>query len=288
MVVDSGYLYVEDRSNFSVRRIDLATREVTTMAPVGPRFGDFSGCLGGDGQGSLFVCFNRLPFRGIRKIDLASGTSAGFSGSVHRTSWEDGWGDGAGFSRGPSAAAVASGSLYAIALSAVRRIELPSGRTTWFAGLADNGGYVDGPLLQARFASPTGIAADGQGNLYVADALNYVIRKIDLATGLVSTIMQAGQSGAVEVGSGAFPGLGRSPRTLRATSSYVSQRITSSTPIGGYEPRHHLCGHARYRRNLDGERPSARVSYPGGLALDLTESLWRPAGRFAGSTFRAA
>lgn len=53
-------------------------------------------------------------------------------------------------------------------------------------------GYVNGPLVKARFAhsqgARRGLALDGKGNLFVADKVNACIRKVDLARGEVTTI----------------------------------------------------------------------------------------------------
>lgn len=48
-------------------------------------------------------------------------------------------------------------------------------------------GYQDGPLSSAVFDSPTSITMDSKGNLYVGDALNRLIRKVDLTTNTVTT-----------------------------------------------------------------------------------------------------
>lgn len=56
-----------------------------------------------------------------------------------------------------------------------------------FAGSAGTPGYVDGPVGSARFNSPSGLAADETGNIYVADSKNNAIRKIDI-NGIVSTV----------------------------------------------------------------------------------------------------
>ena len=48
-------------------------------------------------------------------------------------------------------------------------------------------GHQDGPLAQALFKNPHGLAMDPAGNLYVADNLNHVIRKVTPA-GVVSTL----------------------------------------------------------------------------------------------------
>jgi len=59
-----------------------------------------------------------------------------------------------------------------------------------YAGFNGIGGG-NGTRSEASFKSPTGIAIDSEGNLYVADSGGYTIRKISLAEGLVSTV--AGQ-----------------------------------------------------------------------------------------------
>jgi len=53
------------------------------------------------------------------------------------------------------------------------------GYTTTFAGNLESG-FVDGKVKNAKFNSPNGIAVDSQGNVYVADTGNNVIRKIDV------------------------------------------------------------------------------------------------------------
>lgn len=59
------------------------------------------------------------------------------------------------------------------------------GRVTTFAGTG-KAGYRNGTALQAQFNAPSGLAVDTKGNLFVADTLNNVIRKITPA-GAVST-----------------------------------------------------------------------------------------------------
>jgi sugar lactone lactonase YvrE len=55
---------------------------------------------------------------------------------------------------------------------------------TGFAG----SGYVDGALATAQFSAPADICSDSAGNLYIGDISNYVVRRIDVLTGLVSTV----------------------------------------------------------------------------------------------------
>lgn len=63
-------------------------------------------------------------------------------------------------------------------------------------------GFIDGPGPAARFEKPRGVATDPAGNLYVADSLNSVIRKITPA-GMVSTLTDPANA----CGLTALPGL---------------------------------------------------------------------------------
>lgn len=58
-------------------------------------------------------------------------------------------------------------------------------------------GVLDGPAAQARFNLPYGVSADAQGNIYVADSNNHLIRKIT-PVGVVSTVAGNGGRGYVD------------------------------------------------------------------------------------------
>lgn len=55
-------------------------------------------------------------------------------------------------------------------------------------------GWEDGPALEATFHNPHGLAA-GDGGIFVADTGNHVIRRIDIATGEVTTLVGTGEQG---------------------------------------------------------------------------------------------
>ena len=66
------------------------------------------------------------------------------------------------------------------------------GGTITPAGQSGDPGTTDGNAADARFKSPTALAADASGNVYIADAGNFTIRRLTPA-GIVDTI--AGRAG---------------------------------------------------------------------------------------------
>ncbi len=100
--------------------------------------------------------------------------------------------------RGPSYIAFnqADATLYAseIGNHTIRRVRPgPSGRVDTLAGTG-TAGSEDGPIKEARFNGPHGVALDNRGHLWVADTGNHTIRRIDLITGIVETV--AGSAGS--------------------------------------------------------------------------------------------
>ena len=76
----------------------------------------------------------------------------------------------------------------------IRRVD-PSGSITTIAGTGERGFAGDGgPATQAQLAFPTDVAVDGAGNLYIADAGNHRIRRVD-PSGSITTIAGTGERG---------------------------------------------------------------------------------------------
>src|SRR5438132_9424673 len=78
----------------------------------------------------------------------------------------------------------------------IRRVDKPTGIISTIAGSGDNG--YDGdekPATEAALNTPSAVAAAPNGDIYIADTLNYRIRMIDAKTGLIHTIAGDGSPG---------------------------------------------------------------------------------------------
>jgi streptogramin lyase len=194
-VDSSGNVYVADMGNNLIRKITPAG-DVSTFAGGGGSGDEGSGADDGigiaasfnmptgiavDSSGNVYVAdFNNNL---IRKITPA--------GDVTKL---------AGSFPSPSAVAVdSSGNVYATDLSSqlIKKIT-PAGVITTLAGgggsAADGSGADNGTGTAASFNSPTSIAVDSSGNVYVADMMNDLIRKIT-PDGVVTTLAGSGTSG---------------------------------------------------------------------------------------------
>ncbi|MBE9585978.1 putative Ig domain-containing protein [Mucilaginibacter sp. JRF] len=200
LVLDqAGNLYVADYNNNRIRKITPAG-VVSTFAG--------NGSAGSQGGQLLSASFNR-PMglaRGasgnmfvadrqghkIRKID-ALGNVSDLAGSG-TAGWSDGTGISAQFSSPNNVAVDASGNVYVADQGnhMIRKVTA-GGAVSTIAGSIS--GYADGVGDAARFNNPFGLSIDGNGNLYIADQLNNMIRKTSIpASYTISPALPAGLS----------------------------------------------------------------------------------------------
>lgn len=217
LVLDGASLYLAEPNAATLRRLDLASATVSTVAGCGGYCTQLAGAgrdafflrpygLALDGTGGLFI--TDLPGHTLDRLTLATATLAVAAGAPLEPGTVDGSGAAARLDAPSAAVWDGLGTLY---LSddvdhTIRRLVAATGELVTIAGQAGAAGNNDGAATSARFHGPEGLALDGAGGLYIADAGNHVVRKLLLASGEVSTV--AGLAGS----SGASDGVGAAAR----------------------------------------------------------------------------
>ena len=203
-----GHLYIAERDNHVIRKVDGATGVITTLA--GTNVAGFSGDGGPaaraqlrqphsiviDRQGRLLIC--DIGNQRIRKVDLATGTIETYAGTGVAQPPADGAPLAGTPLNGPRTMVLDErGDLY-LALregNAIYRIANNTQTLHHVAGTGKQGFSGDGgPARAAELAGPKGLAY-GRGSLFVADTENHVIRKIDISSGIITTILGTGERG---------------------------------------------------------------------------------------------
>lgn len=187
-----GNVYISDSQNNAIRKIEKSTGTIVTIAGSGASGGGYSGDSGPStlarlnnpqgiavaANGDVYIADSGNNV--IRKISsgiittLAGAGTPGFTG-------DGGPAREATFSVLKGLALDSEGNLY-IADSGnnvIRMIERSSGKIATFAGSGTAGYSGDlGIATEARLSNPVGVTVDADGNIFIADAGNFVIRKV--------------------------------------------------------------------------------------------------------------
>jgi DNA-binding beta-propeller fold protein YncE len=206
----TGNLYIADRHNHCVRRVDGATGIVATFA------GNGSSGFSGDGetasragmvepnglaldpeQGRLYIA--DVGDNRVRVVDLASGIIRTFAGTGEpQHSGDGGVATAAGVHGARAVKVGANGTVYILERqgSTLRAVDPGTGiiRTVAGTGVRSYTGD-DGPALAATFNAPKELAIDREGNLLIVDTENHAIRRVDLRSGTVSALAGNGRQG---------------------------------------------------------------------------------------------
>jgi len=223
-VDQAANVYIADRHNHCVRRVDGTPRVITTFA------GNGTAGYGGDGglasragmiepnglaldpaQGRLFIA--DVADHRVRVVDLATGTISTFAGTGEAQHSGDG---------GPAAAAgvfgaravkvAADGTVYILERqgSTLRAVDPRTGIITTRAGTGARGYSGDGgPARDAVFDAPKEFALDPGGDILIVDTENHAIRRIYAANGIIETIAGGRKSSEGDGGPARSAGLGR-------------------------------------------------------------------------------
>lgn len=205
----AGHLYIVERDNHVIRRVDATTGIISTLAGTGS-----AGMSGDDGPAALaqlraphsialeptgrFLLICDTGNHRVRRVELASGRIDTVGGTGERLPTPDGTPLGGTPLNGPRAMAFdAAGDMY-LALregNAIYRVDRTASTLHHVAGTGEQGYSGDGGQARlARLAGPKGLAWS-RDVLYVADTENHVIRAIALTTGIIETVLGTGQRG---------------------------------------------------------------------------------------------
>jgi len=203
---------VADELNYSIRQVELATNQVTTIAGSHNESATRDGvggqarfnvpkdiALSPDGRFALIADVGAKVIRRLDLTTLAVSTLAGAAGQPGQV-------DGVGAARfnGPFALTISPDGSYALITEFyahyLRRLDLTTLEVSTFVGEPFGYGRSDGVGAAARFAYPAGVAIspDGQYAL-VADWQNGLIRRIEVASRSVSTLAGAYGSDPTDV-----------------------------------------------------------------------------------------
>ena len=211
--VDDQYnIYISEYGGHRIRKVNGSTGIITTIAGTG--VAGYSGDGGPAAAASIntpqSVCVDKqgnVYFADyynsrVRKIDATTGvitTVAGTGSTSH--SGDGGLASAAGVPYPNSITLDNKGYLYIVEVNntntcRVRKVNISTGIIQTIAGYSSYAHSGDGGLaIHASLFDPHGVSVDPQGNVYIAQYDDSRIRKIDAATGIISTIAGVGVNG---------------------------------------------------------------------------------------------
>ncbi len=203
-----GHMYIAERDSHVVRKVDAKSGVISTLAGTGvPGFSGDGGPASGAQlrqphsialapEGRLMIC--DIGNHRIRVVTLSSGIIDTYGGTGEPLPTPDGAPIKGTPLNGPRTMVLdRDGTIY-LALrqgNALYRIAEKAGTIHHLAGTGEQGYSGDGgPARAAKLAGPKGLALSGR-NLYVADTESHVIRRVDLNSGTISTVLGTGTRG---------------------------------------------------------------------------------------------
>jgi DNA-binding beta-propeller fold protein YncE len=204
----NGDLYIAERDNHVIRKVDRRSGIISTVAGTGVPGFSGDGNIGTraqlrqphsivfDRDGTLLIC--DIGNHRIRRLHLDTGIIETYAGTGDPLPTPDGATVKGTPLKGPRTLALAAnGDLY-VALregNAIYKIDQMTQTLRHIAGTGEQGYAGDGGMAtRAKLGGPKGIAL-ADNALYIADTENHVIRRIDLKSGVIATVLGTGERG---------------------------------------------------------------------------------------------
>ncbi len=205
----AGNMFFVEMPNHVIRRVDRKTGVITTVAGNGqPGFSGDGGpgvkaqmrqphSIAFDPQGRMLIC--DIGNHRVRRLDLKTGIIETWLGTGEKGATPDGAPLAGTPINGPRAIDLdPQGNLY-LALregNAVYKVDVGAGRFQHLAGTGEKGYDGEGgDARKAKLNGPKGIAWSPDGGVYIADTESHTIRRIDLKSGVITTVIGTGQRG---------------------------------------------------------------------------------------------
>ncbi|HSP89611.1 MAG TPA: hypothetical protein VLN08_01830, partial [Vicinamibacterales bacterium] len=248
-----------------------------TAAGIHPPYG-----LALDAEGNLYIA--AYGAHRIRKISAATGIITTVAGTGEVGASGDGGLATLAQLNAPVGVAIGpDGDLYISEVEGarVRRVDGATGIITTVAGTGVKGYNGDGiAATAAQLHSPWGVAVDGSGHLYIADNASHRIRKVDAASGLISTYAgdgvysYYGDGGLATAAAIRHPlGIGLDATGNLYVADYGNSRIRTVTAATGIISTVAGNGSAGFAGD-GGPATAASFSYPYDVQVDLAGNLY--------------
>jgi len=192
----SGNLYLVESMSYALRRVDLASTEVVSVAgglvsfsygSGGPSELGFPMGMTADRRGNVFTA---NPYtKTIQRVVPATGEVTLFAGHYDPFESFDGPRLFAALQPHDLTCDVDGNLYFTDGASLIRKIDRVSGEVSTLAGASDTWEFADGVGATARFNNPDAIESDGHDTLYIVDQYNHAIRKLLVSSREVTTVL---------------------------------------------------------------------------------------------------
>jgi trimeric autotransporter adhesin len=291
----AGDLFIADQYSHRIRKVIAATGLITTVAGSGVAgFGGDGGQATAaqlqypwgvtvDGAGNLFIADTNN--HRIRKVTAATGVITTVAGNGTAGYNGDGLATGASLHNPRGVAVDGSGNVYISDQlnQRIRKVDPGTGIISTVAGTGTAGFSGEaGVATSATLYDPQGLAVDAAGNVYIADYYTARIRKLTIATGLLTTVAGSAYSATFGGDGGDATAAQLNGPTAVAIDTtgnlYISdganQRIRKVSVPTPTRLLSTVAGTGTAGYNGDGLATGSLLNYPDGVAVDAAGNVY--------------